>query len=493
MHAAHVIVMGAGPAGLTAAYLLSKRDIAAEVLERDGIVGGISRTATHGGYRFDIGGHRFFTKVSIVEDLWNEILGGDLILRQRLSRIYYRGKFFAYPLKPFNALSGLGLWETTRCVASYVTARLRPIAPEDNFEAWICNRFGRRLFEIFFRTYTEKVWGMPCSEIEAEWAAQRIKGLSLATAIKNALLGETASGKRDVVKTLIDQFQYPRLGPGMMWERARELSEARGAKVHLHTPVRRIHWDSSGVASVQSDSASFQGTHYISSIAMDELVEALEPAPPAEVLAAAKRLRYRDFLTVALVVDKPSLFPDNWVYVHDPTVKLGRIQNFGNWSPEMVPDPGKSCLGLEYFCHAGDELWSMADEDLLTLGAKEIGSLGLLGGAKVVDGAVVRMPKAYPVYDAGYSTAVNVIRDFVASRLPNLQLVGRNGMHRYNNQDHSMLTAMLAVKNITGSRYDLWRVNVDEEYQEEGPSITEEDLERLEQGQPLVPRGKGKH
>jgi protoporphyrinogen oxidase len=490
MHAPRVIIMGAGPAGLTAAYLLSKSQIATEVLERDDIVGGISRTATHGGYRFDIGGHRFFTKVSIVEDLWNEILGDDLILRQRLSRIYYRGKFFSYPLKPFNALAGLGLWETARCVSSYAYARIRPIAREDNFEAWICNRFGRRLFEIFFRTYTEKVWGMPCSEIEAEWAAQRIKGLSLATAIKNALLGETASGKQDVVKTLIDQFQYPRLGPGMMWERARDLSEARGAKVHLHTPVRRIRWDADGVSSIESDSVSFSGTDYISSIAMDELVAALEPAPPAEVLAAAKRLRYRDFLTVALVIDKPDLFPDNWVYVHDPTVKLGRIQNFGNWSPQMVPDPSTSCLGLEYFCHAGDELWNRADDDLLALGAREIAALGLLGGGKAVDGAIVRMPKAYPVYDAGYSTAVNVIREFVAERLPNLQLVGRNGMHRYNNQDHSMLTAMLAVKNITGSRYDLWRVNVDEEYQEEGPSITEEDLKRMEQGQPLVPRSK---
>ena len=492
MHAPRVIVMGGGPAGLTAAYLLSKSDITTEVLERDDVVGGISRTATHGGYRFDIGGHRFFTKVSVVEDLWNEILGEDLILRRRLSRIFYRGKFFSYPLKPFNALSGLGLWETSRCVASYALARLQPIKPEDNFEAWICNRFGRRLFEIFFRTYTEKVWGMPCSEIEAEWAAQRIKGLSLASAIKNALFGETASGKQAVVKTLIDQFQYPRLGPGMMWERAKELSEARGAKVHMRTPVRRIHWDADGVASIESDAESFTGTDYISSIAMDELVEALPPPPPPEVLAAAKRLRYRDFLTVALVVDKPDLFPDNWVYVHDPTVKLGRIQNFGNWSPEMVPDPTMSCLGLEYFCHEGDDLWSMADEDLLGLGAKEIAFLGLLGGAKVVDGSVVRMPKAYPVYDAGYSTAVNIIRDFVAERLPNLQLVGRNGMHKYNNQDHSMLTAMLAVKNITGSRYDLWRVNVDEEYQEKGPSITEEDLLHLELGQPLVPRGKGK-
>ena len=490
MERSHVVILGAGPAGLTAAYLLGKDGVASCVLERDDIVGGISRTATYNGYRFDIGGHRFFTKVAIVEDLWREVLGDDLIRCKRLSRIFYKRKFFSYPLKPFNALFGLGLFETLRCVASYGRARFSPVMPEETFDIWVSNRFGQRLFNIFFRTYTEKVWGMPCSEIEAEWAAQRIKGLSLGTAIRNALLGETAKSKQDVVKTLIDEFLYPRLGPGMMWERTQALAESLGAKVHFNTPVRTINWDTSGVTSIDSDGASFDGTHYISSIAMDELVEALVPQPPPVVVEAGKSLRYRDFLTVALIVQQPELFPDNWIYVHDPNVRLGRIQNFGNWSPEMIPDPSTSCLGLEYFCNKGDDLWTMSDEDLVALGKSEISELGLVNGADVVDGTVVRMPKAYPVYDSGYSAAVSTIREFVASRLPNLQLVGRNGMHRYNNQDHSMLTAMLAVRNITGANYDLWQVNVDEEYHEEGRTISEADIRLMESTQPRVPNRK---
>lgn len=483
----NVVVLGAGPAGLTAAYLLGKAGVTSAVLERSDIVGGISQTGVYKGYRFDIGGHRFFTKVSVIEDLWREVLGDDLIRRQRMSRIFYNRKFFSYPLKPFNALAGLGLFETLRCMLSYAKARMSPVQPEDTFDIWVSNRFGRRLFDIFFRTYTEKVWGMPCSEIEAEWAAQRIKGLSLGTAIRNALLGETASSKSDVVKTLIDEFLYPRLGPGMMWERTQELAEPLGAKVHMDTAVRHIHWGSEGVTAVESDDKTFTGSHYISSIAMDELVQSLEPAPPEKVTDAANNLRYRDFVTVALIIKRPNLFPDNWIYVHDPDVRLGRIQNFGNWSPEMVPDPTTSCLGLEYFCNEGDDLWTMTDEALIALGKKEIAELGLVEGADIVDGTVVRMPKAYPVYDAGYGDCVQTIREFVEEHLPNLQLIGRNGVHRYNNQDHSMLMAMLAARNINGANYDLWQVNVDEEYHEEGRSISDADIRAMEATQPLVP------
>jgi protoporphyrinogen oxidase len=490
MAQARVVVLGAGPAGLTAAYLLGKEGVSSSILERGDIVGGISQTASYRGYRFDIGGHRFFTKVSVIEDLWREVLGDDLIKRKRLSRIFYKRTFFSYPLKPFNALSGLGVFETLRCLASYGKAHLSPTLPEDTFDIWVSNRFGRRLFDIFFRTYTEKVWGIPCCEIEAEWAAQRIKGLSLGTAIRNALFGETAKSKQDVVKTLIDEFLYPRLGPGMMWERTQALAEPLGAKVHFRTPVRRIHWAAEGVTSVESNEESYSGSHYISSIAMDELVESLEPKPPADVLAAGRSLKYRDFLTVALIVNQPKLFPDNWIYVHDPNVRLGRIQNFANWSPEMLPDSKTSCLGLEYFCNEGDDLWLMEDEHLVALGKTEIAELGLVSAADVVDGTVIRMPKAYPVYDSGYATAVETIRDFVTAKLPNLQLVGRNGMHRYNNQDHSMLTAMLAARNVMGANYDLWKINVDEEYHEEGPAISEEDLRELERSQPLVPGRK---
>ena len=487
MEQAPVIVLGAGPAGLTAAYELSKAGVESIVLERDDVVGGIARTVEHNGYRFDIGGHRFFTKVKPVEDLWHELLGEEMLRRPRLSRIFYKGVFFAYPLKPMNALAGLGVWETVRCVASYAKARIAPIRPEENFRDWVSNRFGRRLFEIFFKTYTEKVWGIPCEEIQAEWAAQRIKGLSLTTAVKNALIGERAGRKGEVIKTLIDEFDYPRLGPGQMWERARDRIEEAGSRVAMESPVERVEWDASGFQAVVAGGRRYEGGAFLSSIAIRDLVEAMTPAPPEEILSAARRLKYRDFLTVALVVDAPDLFPDTWIYIHEPHVKLGRIQNFKNWSPDMTPDPSKSCLGLEYFCFEGDDLWNASDDELIELGKRELGVLGLAGSAAILDGVVVRMPKAYPVYDAGYTEALETVRGFLQT-MPNLQLTGRNGMHRYNNQDHSMLTAMLAVRNLLGANHDLWQVNVDQEYHEQGREVTLEDLRAVERTQPLVPR-----
>ncbi|HUG82258.1 MAG TPA: NAD(P)/FAD-dependent oxidoreductase [Bryobacterales bacterium] len=482
-----VVIMGAGPAGLTAAYELAKGGVPSITLEAENIVGGLAQTATYKGYRFDIGGHRFFTKVSAVEQLWKEILPDDLLRRSRLSRIYYNGKFFAYPLKPFNALMGLGLIETFRCVASYGWARMFPRKPENDFATWVSNRFGNRLFSIFFKTYTEKVWGIPCTEIQAEWAAQRIKGLSLFTAVKNALIGETATRKDDVVKTLIDEFLYPRFGPGMMWERATELIEQRGGSVVLNSPVTRINWEDGRVIHVEAGGEVHSGEHFISSIAIRDLIECLSPAPPENVLAAARKLKYRDFLTVALMLRGTNLFPDNWIYIHDSSVAMGRVQNFGNWSPEMIPEPDTSCLGLEYFCSEGDDIWDAPDHALVERGKREISRLGLANADDVFDGAVVRMKKAYPVYDGPYAAALSEVREFL-KRLPNLQLTGRNGMHRYNNQDHSMLTAMLAARNILGGRYDLWQVNVDQEYHEEGKQITLEEIRQMEATQPLVPR-----
>ena len=487
MDSSPVVILGAGPAGLTAAYELAKKGVHSTVLEETGTVGGLAQTAVYKGYRFDIGGHRFFTKVSVVEELWHELLGEDMLERSRMSRIYYNGKFFSYPLKAFNALAGLGIFETLRCVGSYGWARLFPRKLENDFATWISNRFGNRLFELFFKTYTEKVWGIPCSEIQAEWAAQRIKGLSLATAIKNALIGERAKRKDDVVKTLIDRFEYPRHGPGMMWERAQQRIEEMGSQVVLKARVTRVHWTGGGVRSVEAGGKTYEGEHFISSIAVLDLIESLEPAPPDDILEAARNLKYRDFLTVALMIRRTNLFPDNWIYIHDPTVAMGRVQNYGNWSPEMVPDPSTSCLGLEYFCFEGDGLWSSSDRDLIEQGKREVGQLGLADPADVIDGAVVRMKKAYPVYDGDYGAAMDTIRGFL-TRLPNLQLTGRNGMHRYNNQDHSMLTAMLAARNILGGRYDLWQVNVDQEYHEEGREITLDEMKDLEAGQPLVPR-----
>ncbi len=463
-----VVIIGGGPAGLTAAYELSKAERPSVVLEKDTAAGGISRTATYKGYRFDIGGHRFFTKVRAVEEMWREVLtNGDFLRRQRLSRIYFNKRFFHYPLRPANALLGLGLWNSAMILASYLKAQLFPQRSEDTFEQWVSNRFGARLYRTFFKTYTEKVWGIPCNEISAEWAAQRIKGLSLLSALKNALLQQQSAHKSRVIKTLIDAFDYPRLGPGMMWETVVELVRARGHEVRFGAEVQKIFWSDDRVEAVETGAnGRVDGTHFISSMPLRELIQKLTPEAPAAVREAADGLRYRDFLTVALILNRRDVFPDNWIYIHDPEVKMGRIQNFKNWSPDMVPDANTTCLGLEYFCFEGDGLWTMADGELIELGKQELEKLGLARAADVVDGTVVRMPKAYPVYDADYSAHLEVVRRFLAT-FTNLQVVGRNGMHRYNNQDHSMLTAMLAVKNILGANFDLWTVNDDQEYHEE--------------------------
>ncbi|QDV34574.1 NAD(P)/FAD-dependent oxidoreductase [Tautonia plasticadhaerens] len=467
------VIAGAGPAGLTAAFELTRHGRPCVVVEADPErVGGISRTDVYKGYRFDIGGHRFFSKSAEVNAFWDEILGGDLLRRPRLSRIFYDRKFFHYPLRPVDALLKLGPIKSARILASYLKARLRPVEPERSFEDWIVNRFGRTLFEIFFKTYTEKVWGMPTSEISADWAAQRIKGLSLIGAALNALkVGRP--GRGEVVKTLIEEFKYPRLGPGQMWEAAADRVRQAGGAVHLGRRVDRIEHDGRSItAFVSRDrdgrATEYRGRHFISTLPIRHLIAAMSPPAPDEVRQAAGGLRYRDFLTVVLIVDRPETFPDTWIYVHEPGVRVGRIQNFKNWSPEMVPDPTTSSLGLEYFCFEGDDLWTMPDADLIALGRREIAAMGLIPASSVVDGCVVRMPKAYPVYDETYRDRVAVVRGWL-DRFDNLELAGRNGMHKYNNQDHSMMTALLAARNILGlGSYDTWRVNTDAEYHEQG-------------------------
>ena len=447
------------------------------VLEADSHIGGLARTAEYKGYLFDMGGHRFFTKVALVEKMWHEVLGDDFLTRPRLSRIYYRSKFFHYPLQPWNALFGLGVLESVRCALSYGKARLRPQFPEDDFETWVSNRFGRRLFSIFFRAYTEKVWGIPCRQIQAEWAAQRIKGLSLSSVIWNALGG--SRGRGGAIKTLIHEFQYPRRGPGMMWTKTCELVRKGGARVLVQAPVEKIVWEPGRIKAVIAAGTVYEGEHFLSSIPIRTLIYCLDPPAPGPVVRAAEDFHYRDFLTVALIVRGAHLFPDNWIYVHDPKVKVGRIQNYANWSPEMVPDPENSCLGLEYFCNEGDNLWSLPDSELLSLGGRELAQLGLVRPDAILDGTVVRVPKAYPVYDDTYQRGLTEVRRFLQT-VPNLQLIGRNGMHRYNNQDHSMLTAILAARNALGCRYNLWDVNADAGYHEEGALFTEEDLQALE-------------
>ncbi len=487
-----VVIIGAGPAGLTAAYQLCKEGVESVVLEKDVVVGGISRTVNYKGYLFDIGGHRFFTKVKAVDDMWREVLGEKKFLRRsRLSRIYYNKKFFNYPLKATNALLGLGIWNCFMMVGSYAKAQLFPIKNEQSFEDWICNRFGKRLYHTFFKTYTEKVWGIPCNEISADWAAQRIKGLSLISTIKNAILSAQPQNKSDIIKTLIDAFDYPEKGPGQMWEMVAESIQENGSTLKMKSGVEKIVWQNGKVTALEIEvdgkTEIITGTDFISSMPMQELVRKMDPPPPDEVREAAEKLGYRDFLTVSLVINKADLFLDNWIYIHDPDVKVGRIQNFKNWSPLMVPDPNKTCLGLEYFCFEGDGLWTTSDEDLVSLGAKELGLLGLVDPKDVEDGAVVRMPKAYPVYDGVYAEAVKTIREFLTG-LGNMYLVGRNGMHKYNNQDHSMLTSMLSVKNILGARYDVWEVNVDNEYHEELKERDNAESSLLSSTQPLVPK-----
>jgi protoporphyrinogen oxidase len=483
----HTVVIGGGPAGLTAAYELARLGHSAAVYEKDSQVGGISRTVERDGYRFDIGGHRFFTKVGLVQEIWEEILDEDFLVRPRLSRIYYNGKFFHYPLRPANALRGLGPVEAVRIGLSYVWAQVAPHPEERNLEQWVSNRFGRRLFEIFFKTYTEKVWGMPCTEISADWAAQRIKDLDLVAAVKNALMGDgRARDKGEVITTLIDRFHYPRHGPGMMWEQCVDRLAERGVPTRLGAWVERLHVEGGRIvrATVRNgDGASEEvaADHFISSMPLRELVLCLDPPPPPEVVAAAERLRYRDFLTVVLLVDRDELFPDNWIYIHSPEVKVGRVQNFKNWSPHMVADPAKTTLGLEYFVQEGDELWASSDEDLLALGEREMITLGLVREGEVRTGWVVRMPKAYPVYDDDYKPSVAAIQEYLQG-ITNLQTIGRNGQHRYNNQDHSMVTGVYAARNVDGASYDVWQVNVEQEYHEE---VTEEAAQRA--GDRLTP------
>ena len=508
MSHSEVFVIGAGPAGLTSAYLLTKQGISTTVIEADPVyVGGISRTANYKGYLFDIGGHRFFSKSKEVVDLWKEILPQDFISRPRLSRIYYDGKYYSYPLKAFEALGNLGVFESALCVLSFAYKQAFPNEKPVTFHEWVANQFGERLFSIFFKTYTEKVWGMSCDEISADWAAQRIKGLDLWSAMANALRNSIIpKGKTDgtkahtspenggeVIKTLIESFEYPRKGPGMMWDAAAAKTRAQGGTIHMGTTLASLTYAADKklwtitARTADGETRTFTANHVISSAPITELTASISPLP--ECMESVSALRYRDFLTVALIVDKPDLFPDNWIYIHEPSVKVGRIQNFNSWSPEMIPNTTSTCLGLEYFCFEGDGLWTASDDDLIALAKKELAQIGLATVAECIDGCVVRQKKAYPVYDESYKANVEAIRADLAEKFPTLHLVGRNGMHKYNNQDHAMMTAMLTVKNIIAGKaeFDIWNVNEDAEYHEAGNSGEQEALKSVR----MVPRRVG--
>ena len=462
-----ILIIGAGPAGLTAAYELSKHGHTGTILEADDVVGGIARTVERDGYRFDIGGHRFFTKVRQIEELWDEMLGEEMLRRPRMSRIYYGGKFYDYPLRATNALKNMGFIRAGTCMLSYFKARVFRNKNPRNYQEWVTNQFGAKLFNMFFKSYTEKVWGIPCTEIGADWAAQRIKGLSLGEAVRNALFGQKRGG---IVKTLINEFRYPKYGPGQLWENCAKTLESKGWKIRFKTKVVGAKLENGRVTSltVKDESGRTEelpADHVFSSMPLRSLLRGMTPQPPQPVIDAANALSYRDFLTVVLVIDKDELFPDNWIYIHAPEVRMGRIQNFKSWSPYMVPDQTKTCLGLEYFVNEGDDLWSMRDDELVKLGYEELQRIRLADGP-LVKGYVVRMPKAYPVYDTGYQQRLDVIRAFLEP-IENLYCIGRNGQHRYNNQDHSMATAIIAARNVAlGEDRDPWAVNEDAEYHE---------------------------
>jgi protoporphyrinogen oxidase len=461
-----IVVIGAGPAGLTAAFELAKAGRRPLVLESSSYVGGISRTHLWGGNRIDIGGHRFFTKSGEVKRLWAEMMDEPMLKVPRLSRIFYGNKFYQYPLQIPNTVGNLGLLESFMMFGSYVKARLNPVLPEDSFESWVINRFGKRLYLTFFKTYTEKVWGIPCTEIRADWAAQRIHGLSFFTAVLNSLRN---SGK---VKSLIKTFDYPRLGPGMLWESAaRKIGEAGGRFVP-NARVVRIHHEEGRARAVEVEHSGSIRTilcdQIISSMPISTLVKNLSPDAPPAVLEAARGLRYRDFLIVALTCRKPDIFPDNWIYIHSPDARVGRIQNFRNWSPAMVAEGTGTTLGMEYFCSRGDDLWTMPDADLIELAKREISRLGLAEKSDLGPGGhVIRELNAYPVYDAEYRAHVDTLRAWFQG-FSNLQTVGRNGMHRYNNQDHSMLAGHHAALRLLGRpELDPWEVNTERSYYEE--------------------------
>ncbi|HKI24391.1 MAG TPA: Gfo/Idh/MocA family oxidoreductase [Gaiellaceae bacterium] len=462
-------ILGGGPAGLTAAYTLGRRGESGVVFEADGQVGGIAKTVEFNGYRFDLGGHRFFTKLQPVQRLWEEMLGDEFLTRPRMSRIFYNGKYFAYPLAAKDVVGRLGMLESTRCALSYLWAARRRGVEADTFEEWVTARFGRRLYDAFFRSYTEKLWGIPGSEIRSLWAAQRIKNFSLGKAMLSML-----GLRREHVTTLIEEFQYPRLGPGQMWEAFAERVQEAGIGIQLqHRCVSITHADRrvTGVSVRRNgDLYDHQVDGVISSLALRDLIQCLDPPPPPEVLDAAKTLRYRDLVLVALMTTEEEPFPDNWIYLHDPETRAGRVQNYGAWSAGMVR-PGTTCLGVEYFCFQGDDIWQMSDEHAVSLATQELARIGLVDPSKVIDGVKVLVPKAYPMYDSHYEGAVATVRAYL-EQFENLQTCGRNGLHRYNNQDHSMWTAMLATLNLVeGRRHDVWSVNTEGDYLEEGELV----------------------
>jgi protoporphyrinogen oxidase len=520
--AKHALIIGAGPAGLTAAYELLKRTgIAATVLEKTDSIGGLSRTVNYKGNRIDVGGHRFFSKSERVVQWWLQILplqavpgptariayrgqvatvpaasdsaapeNADrlMLIRNRRSRIYFKGKLFDYPLSlSADTIKSLGILKTTYIALSYIYSRAFPIRPESNLEEFLTNRFGRELYLAFFKAYTEKVWGVACRDVSAEWGAQRIKGLSLANVVSHTLHGLRGRhagdlSQRKIETSLIEHFMYPKFGPGQMWEEVARRVRRMGGRVLTRWCVDQIeHVESRRIVAVRAtnsdtgESRRFEADYVFSTMPVKELVAAMTPAAPGPVREIADGLMYREFITVGVLCKCLALretsgeaVKDNWIYIQEPGVKAGRLQIFNNWSPAMVADPSTTWIGLEYFCNENDELWRKSDSALVDLARNELVAMNILEPQEILDATVVRAAKAYPAYFGSYDRFSKI--SSWSDQLENLFLIGRNGMHKYNNQDHSMLTAMLAVDNIIGnvsSRDNLWALNTEGEYQEE--------------------------
>jgi len=467
-----VLIIGAGPAGLAAGYELAKRGLKVIILERDNIVGGISRTIKHNEFRFDIGGHRFFTKNKEIEQWWRSILKEDFLTRPRLSRWYYRKKFFSYPIKPFELLRVFGIIDSIKIVSSYIKSKVKRIFPEISISDWSINNFGRYLAKPFFIDYNLKLWGINPKLISKDFANQRVKGVSFINAVKEALK-KTFGIRSTNVKSLIEQFNYPKYGPGMMWEKVAEQIKKHKGKILLNWKVVKIKHKDKKIESVTAmkngRKREFKADYVLSSMPLKKLIASLEPKPPKEVLDSADFLRFRDFVTVALMFNQEKTIPDTWVYTHDEDVKSIRVQIFKNWSPFMVPE-GKSCIGFEYTCNEGDNFWSMPDAKLFEQAKSDLKKLNFADTNLIADWKVIRIKEAYPVYQIGYKEKVEIIKRYLQENFykNSLQPIGRGGLHRYNNMDHSMMTAFLAVKNILDEgKFDVWKVNSDAEYHEE--------------------------
>ena len=466
---APIAVIGAGPAGLTAAYALGSRAEVAVVFEAGDTVGGIAKTVVWGEYRFDLGGHRFFTKLAPIQHLWERVLGDELLVRPRLSRIYFHGSFFAYPLQARDVLRGLGPVESTRCALSYVWSRLRPPPQELTFEDWVVARFGKRLYANFFGPYTKKVWGIPGTELRAEWAAQRIKGFSFGHAVtERPRPGEGDGDDADRGVSLPAARAGSDVGGARRGGRGDECPRP-SAIARAVDPPRRISGDRCRLGSEWQPRDTFGGGCPLQHGALGSRVVP-RPAGPLEVIQAAESLRYRDFCLVALVIDGPEPFPDNWIYLHDPGIRAGRVQNFGAWSPDMVV-PGTTCLGAEYFCSEGDDIWTMPEEDLIAMTVADLARIGLVDPAVSSTGSGSTCPAPIPSTTRATHPRSALIRGYLAS-FENLVTCGRNGLHRYNNQDHSMWTALLATSNLLdGAHHDVWDVNTEQVYHEEGAIV----------------------